>query len=73
MKLLRAKKTEVYLNMYNMNDIVLQNKTDLKALGILIDQHLKFTRRMEEKKVTQCNSYANNISYKVANSNCAIE
>ena len=40
---------ETITRAYTMNNRILENKSELKDLGILIDEHLKFSNHIAEK------------------------
>ena len=42
---------ETITRAYTMNNRILENKSELKDLGILIDEHLKFSKHFAEKLI----------------------
>ena len=40
---------ETITRAYTMNNRILENKSELKDLGVLIDEHLKFSNHIAEK------------------------
>ena len=48
-KHISSKLNETFTDAYTMNNRILENKLELKDLGILIDEHLKFSNNIAEK------------------------
>ena len=44
-----SKMSETITHAYAMNNRILESKSELKDLGILIDEHLKFSNHIAEK------------------------